>query len=62
MDWPSLTLMVWCVVAWRGLGWALTLTAPEMQAGQHVYCDWELSIIAVTSVLFVITNFNAARD
>ena len=47
---------------WRGLAWALTLTAPEMQANVHVYCDWELSIIAVTSVLFAITNFNAAKD
>ena len=42
--------------------WALALTAPGMQAGLHVHCDWELSNIAVTSVLFVVTNINAARD
>ena len=41
------TIIAWCA---------------EMQAELHVYCDWELSIIAVTSVLFVITNLHAARD
>ena len=36
-------------MVWRCLAWALTMTAPEMQAELHVYCDWELSIIALSS-------------